>query len=232
MKRVYLHTLPLRMWHWISALFVMVLIATGWYLRAHGIANLHPHDPVLAWHRAVGCGAVATTFFWFLYNLLAGKFRRHYGLTGKDLKAVPAQVRFYLVSIFKGERNPFRPTPLNKYNPLQKIAYGTVMLVLMPIQAVTGLLFVDLPLIRRPLLAWDAIGLLDAVHVAVAYLLVLYLIVHLYMATLGETFFSHTKAMMTGFEEETGRHATGADTEKVAIRVIQTGPVPGEESEQ
>jgi thiosulfate reductase cytochrome b subunit len=232
MKRVYLHTLPLRIWHWTSALFVIVLIATGWYLRAHGIADLRPHDPVLAWHRVIGYGAVATTLCWFLYNLLGSRFKRHYGLTGKDLKAVPAQVRFYLVSIFKGERNPFRATPLNKYNPLQKIAYGTVMLVLMPIQAVTGLLFVDLPLVRRPLLAWDAVGCLDAVHVAVAYLLVLYLIVHLYMATLGETFFAHTKAMITGFEEAAGEHAGGADMEKAAIRVIQTGPVPGEESER
>ena len=36
----------------------------------------------------------------------------------------------------------------------------------------------------------------------VAYIFVLYLMVHLYMATLGHTIFAHTKAMVVGFQEE------------------------------
>jgi hypothetical protein len=43
---------------------------------------------------------------------------------------------------------------------------------------------------------------LDAIHVIVAYMFALYLIVHIYMATLGWKVSSHIKAMVVGYEEE------------------------------
>jgi thiosulfate reductase cytochrome b subunit len=67
---------------------------------------------------------------------------------------------------------------------------------------VTGILFSDISFFRNYLLLWDLAGYVNAVHVIGAYLFALYLIVHLYMATLGRTAFSHTKAMITGYEEE------------------------------
>jgi hypothetical protein len=48
----------------------------------------------------------------------------------------------------------------------------------------------------------DVAGLINAIHVIGAYVFLLYLVVHLYMATLGRTVFSHTKAMIAGYEEE------------------------------
>ena len=53
----------------------------------------------------------------------------------------------------------------------------------------------------------EAIGglrILDAIHVIAAYFFLLYLVVHLYMATLGHSFFAHFKAMIVGYEEEPG----------------------------
>ena len=59
----------------------------------------------------------------------------------------------------------------------------------------------NIPPLRDRLLAGELIGLLGAAHTLCSYLLILYLIVHLYMTTLGETFFAHTRAMITGYEE-------------------------------
>jgi thiosulfate reductase cytochrome b subunit len=67
---------------------------------------------------------------------------------------------------------------------------------------VTGILFSDILFFRQYFLSWNAAGLINAVHVIGAYVFLLYLIVHLYMATLGRTAFAHTKAMVTGYEEE------------------------------
>jgi len=66
---------------------------------------------------------------------------------------------------------------------------------------VTGILFSDIAFFRNYLLLWDLAGYVNALHVIGAYLIALYLIVHLYMATLGRTAFTHTKAMITGYEE-------------------------------
>jgi thiosulfate reductase cytochrome b subunit len=202
MRRIDLHPLPLRIWHWTNAGAVILLMATGLYLRLHGIASIKPHDPVLLWHKGIGLAMTIPALFWFLYTLLNPNQRRQYRMTGRDLKGIPVQARFYLFSIFSEGENPFPPSAENKYNPLQKTAYAAVMFVLIPVQVVTGLLFLDIPVLRDHLLAGNLMGLLGAIHVIFAYGLVLYLIVHLYMATLGDRFFSHTMAMIVGYEEQ------------------------------
>jgi len=66
-------------------------------------------------------------FFWFFYSLGSGNLRRHYLFRKRDFRGIFEQGKFYLISIFRGEENPFRPTPEEKFNPLQKLAYGTIM---------------------------------------------------------------------------------------------------------
>jgi thiosulfate reductase cytochrome b subunit len=202
MKRTYLHPLPLRIWHWLNAMTVIVLIVTGLYLRLQGIAALKPHNPVLLWHKWMGLAMITTMIFWFIYNISSVNLRRHYGIKRRDLQGILAQARFYLFSIFGGGENPFKASADYKYNPLQKITYDAIMFIFIPVQAITGLLFMDISPFRHYLLSGSLIGLLGAIHVIFAYLFVLYLIVHLYMATLGETVFSHMKAMITGYEEQ------------------------------
>jgi thiosulfate reductase cytochrome b subunit len=201
MKGIYLHPLPLRIWHWINAGIVIVLIGTGIYLRLHGIAALEPHDPVLLWHKRMGLALVLSTVFWFVYTLSSGNLRRHYGIGKKDLKGMFAQANYYLFSIFTGGKNPFTATADDKYNPLQKTAYDAVMFIFLPVLGVTGLLYFDIPVVRRYLLSENLMGLVGALHVIFSYVVVLFLIAHLYLVTLGDTVFAHTKAMITGYEE-------------------------------
>ncbi len=56
--------------------------------------------------------------------------------------------------------------------------------------------------------------MLDAIHVIGAYVFALYLVVHVYMATLGRTAFSHIKAMIVGYEEEPDEPGMIADSEE------------------
>jgi len=202
MNRPYLHPPELRIWHWLNAVIVAVLIVTGLYLRYHGIAALTPHDPALFLHKVMGLAMIAVTLFWFVYAVASGNLRRHYGIKRGDLQGMAVQARYYLGGVFTGGENPFPATPAAKFNPLQKIAYNVVMIFLLPVQAVTGLLFMNVPPLRDRLLAGELIDLVGAAHIFCTYLLILYLIVHLYMATLGETFLAHTKSMITGYEEQ------------------------------
>jgi hypothetical protein len=74
--------------------------------------------------------------------------------------------------------------------------------VFTPIIVVTGLSFSDILFFRKYILLLNAMKVLDAIHVIVAYMFALYLIVHVYMATLGLKASSHIKAMIVGYEEE------------------------------
>jgi thiosulfate reductase cytochrome b subunit len=201
MKRTFLHPLPLRIWHWLHAVIVIILIFTGLYLRLHGIAALRPHDSVLLWHKRMGLAMLLSTIFWFVYTVWSGNLRRLYGIGKRDLAGMLAQANYYLFSIFTGGENPFKASADDKYNPLQKMAYDAVMFIFLPVLGFTGLLFLDIPVVRRYLLSENLLGLVGAVHVLFSYVIVLFLIVHLYLVTLGDTVFSHTRAMITGYEE-------------------------------
>lgn len=202
MKKIYLHPLPLRVWHWVNALLVILLIITGIQLRISGVPSLQPHHPSLWIHKYAGWAMVASCVFWLIYSLATRNLSRHYAIKTGDLKGMFTQAKFYLVSIFKGEENPFRPSPEGKFNPLQKLAYGSIMFVFAPILAVTGLLCSDIQFLRKYVLLWDIAGVVNALHILAAYVFLLYLVVHLYMATLGRTTFAHIQAMIMGYEEE------------------------------
>jgi len=202
MKKTYLHPLPLRIWHWVNALLVILLIITGIQLRISGVPSLGPRHPALWLHRYAGWAMVASCVFWLVYSLASRNLSRQYAFRARDFKGMFAQAKFYLISIFKGEGNPFRPSPEEKFNPLQKLAYGSIMFFFAPILAITGLLCSDIQFLRKYILLWEIVGVVNALHVLAAYVFVLYLVVHLYMATLGRTTFAHIKAMIVGYEEE------------------------------
>jgi thiosulfate reductase cytochrome b subunit len=202
MKRIHLHPLRLRIWHWANALMVILLLVTGIELRIPGVAALPVNSAALLVHRYTGWLMTISCLFWFVYSLMSGNLSRNYVFRMGDLKGTFRQVKFYLFSIFRGEENPFRASPDEKFNPVQKLAYGAIMCIFTPIVVVTGLFFSDVLFFRKYLLLLNAMKVLDAIHVIVAYMFALYLIVHIYMATLGRKASSHIKAMIVGYEEE------------------------------
>jgi len=202
MKKNYLHPLALRIWHWVNALMIIILTVTGIQIRIPGVASLQPQDPALLIHRYAGWAMVASWVFWLVYSLATDNLSRQYVIRRRDFSGIFRQAKYYLISIFQGEENPFRPTADEKFNPLQKLAYGSIMGIFAPVLVVTGILFSDILFFRKYMLLWNIAGVVNALHVIGAYVFVLYLVVHLYMATLGTTVFSHIKAMIVGYEEE------------------------------
>jgi len=202
MKSIHLHPLPLRIWHWTNAFIVILLLITGIELRIPGVAAVQPNSPALHVHRYTGWLMTISFLFWLVYSLVSGNLSRHYAIRKGDLKETYRQVIFYLFSVFRGEENPFRASPDKRFNPLQKLAYGAIMCVFTPLIVTTGFFFSDILLFRKYILFLNAMKVLDATHVIVAYVFALYFIVHIYMATLGRKAFSHIKAMIVGYEEE------------------------------
>ena len=209
MKKVFLHTLTIRIWHWINALIVIALMISGMQLRAPWIEDVAhkmglwfpEYSVAILIHKYMGYAMAISFLFWLVYITESGSFRAHYILRLADLPAMRKQAFYYLFGLFRGRTNPFTPTAEAKFNPLQKIAYGSVMLVLTPLIVITGILFSDI-LFFRGVIEWmGGVRVLNALHVAASYLFLLNLIVHLYMCTMGHRIFGHVKAMILGFEE-------------------------------
>ncbi len=201
MKKVFLHPITIRIWHWINAVLILLLIITGVQLRFPGVNIFHYNHAALL-HKIFGFVLAGSFLYWFLYYLITGGLNKHYLIHPRDLKSMLHQVVFYIFSIFKGAQNPFTPSAAEKFNPLQKVAYLSLMLILMPVIIVTGVLFSDIVYFLNIINFIGGVKILDAVHVVTGYAFLLYLIVHLYMATLGYRNISRIKAMITGYGEE------------------------------
>jgi len=202
MKRVWLHPLPLRLWHWANTVLILLLIITGIQLRAPDLEILHSYRTAVVVHKAIGFAMAASFLFWLGYSLVSRKTLKQYVIRVRDITGIVRQSEYYAFGVFRGRKNPFHATPEAKFNPLQKISYISIQFVFTPIIVITGIFFGNILYFGEAINAIGGTRILDAIHVAAAYVFVAYLLVHLYMSTVGRTPFTHVKAMFTGYEEE------------------------------
>jgi thiosulfate reductase cytochrome b subunit len=86
-----------------------------------------------------------------------------------------------------------------KLNPLQKLSYLGAMALLMPLLILSGWGFLFAPHLPETLFGIGAIWIVAMVHLTVSWLLALFLLVHLYIITTGDTLWSNLRAMLTGW---------------------------------
>ncbi len=197
-EKILLHPLVERIWHWVQALCIVVLIITG--------VIIHWPEAFTGWfdwavtvHNWFGWLTVIVWLVWLIYNLGSGRIK-HYIPTREDVpKGMIVQAKFYGYGIFKHEPHPYAPSEDNKFNPLQKFAYLKFQLFLFPILLISGLLYMY-PVEFKGII--DAIGgmtVLATIHYILAALFAAFLMAHLYLATTGETIGENFKAIITGY---------------------------------
>lgn len=200
---IYLHPLPVRVWHWVNAASFLVLIATGLQIRYREALNFMTFRNAVDVHNFFGFVLIGNFFLWLVYYLVSGKIRIY--LPPLNLKKFVTgcirQARYYGYGIFLGEENPHHSTPDNKFNPMQQAAYLGIMLMLIPLQLVSGLLLWDVKGFAGLISMAGGVKIVDTVHVLIFLFFSSFLFVHIYLATLGHTATAHIKAMFSGYEE-------------------------------
>jgi thiosulfate reductase cytochrome b subunit len=195
--RIYLYTRFERFWHWCQAFLIIFLLTTGFEM--HGTFRLLGYGEAYAWHVRAGWALLGLSAFAIFWHFTTGQWR-HYLPGSSDLKKI---IRHYLSGIFQGEPHPFCKSPEHKLNPLQAWSYLFLKLILLP-----GLLIGGLVLFNYRALAdlgiLTGLGDVALMHTILAYAMILFLLVHLYMSTTGETVTQYLTAMVTGWEESEG----------------------------
>jgi len=203
MKRIYLHPLPVRIWHWINAVSFLVLIVTGLQIRYRELLGLMKFRTAVDIHNMVGFILIFNFFIWLVFYILTGKIRIYIPTLNikKFITGCVRQARYYGYGLFMGEENPHHSTADNKFNPMQQMAYLSIMLLLIPLQLVTGVLLWDVKAFASYIDIFGGIKIVDTIHVFLFLFFTSFLFVHIYLATLGHTVMAHIKAMFTGYEE-------------------------------
>ncbi|MCS7203328.1 MAG: cytochrome b/b6 domain-containing protein [Thermodesulfovibrio sp.] len=210
MKKVYLHPLPVRIWHWINAISFIILIITGAQIRFGDTLGLMSFETAVDIHSWLGFILLANYFIWLFYYLFSGKLFKIYippfWKPVDFIKRSIKQAKYYGYGIMVGDKNPHHPTPDNKFNPMQQLSYLMIMILLIPLQIVTGLILWDPHLFSFLVELAGGIQIVSLIHTALWVFFSAFIIVHFYLATLGHTPMAHIKAMFTGYEEEPEEH--------------------------
>jgi thiosulfate reductase cytochrome b subunit len=198
-EAVLMHSTATRVWHWTYAMSILVLLLTGGQIRYVDKLHLIPLHVAVVLHEIAGVLLLIAFVFWLAYNLVRGKIRDYIAHPLLLVRSGTGQAMFYLAGYFKGHPDPHQPTAENKFNILQKMAYGTTMFLMMPALIVTGLLLSDVEACGQWIEAFGGVKMVAAVHGALFFLMISFLLIHLYTLTMGKTLLHHIRAMITGY---------------------------------
>lgn len=195
MKKIYIYTRYERSWHWLQVILIAILLVTGF--EVHGTFTLLGFEQAVTVHNFIGISWLIAFAFFVFWIFTTGEWKQYIPTTKKILIVA----RYYGFGIFKGEPHPVPKRKDAKHNPLQRLTYLGVAAILLPAQMITGILYWT----YNSWTAWGLdllpLGMIATIHTAIAFGIVLFLIIHIYMTTTGHTIFAHVKGMITGWEE-------------------------------
>ena len=198
MKREYVYRAFERFWHWTQAALIVMLGVTGFEI--HGTLHFFGFRQAVSLHNASAISFLVLIVFAIFWHFTTGEWRQ-YLPTREHLRA---QVNYYIFGIFRGAPHPTKKQVLSKLNPLQKLVYAGLKALVIPVMAVSGLLYMFYRYPQRYELVSLNVGGLKAIallHTLGAFALVSFFIAHIYLITTGSTTTSNLKAMITGYED-------------------------------
>lgn len=195
-KSLYLYTRFERFWHWAQSALIITLAFTG--LEIHGSYTVLGFKRAVEVHNFCAWTWLVLYAFVLFWMAVTGEWRQYIPTTKRLIDVA----LYYMVGIFQGKPHPVPKSERAKHNPLQRMTYLSIALVLIPLQMATGFLYYYYN--SWPQWGWTASLSLNAVafiHTAGMFGFLAFLVVHVYMTTTGHTLACHLKAMCTGWEE-------------------------------
>lgn len=193
-KAIYLYTKFERFWHWAQALMILFLLVSGF--EVHGNVTLLGFRDAVVWHNYVGIAWLVLFVFILFWQFTTGEWKQYIPTTRKLF----AVARYYAFGIFKGAAHPVPKSERAKHNPLQRLTYLGMAVVLIPLQMVSGFVFYTYNW-WAPAGIQVPLGVVSFVHLAGAFAMLVFLVIHVYMITTGHHPLAHLTAMFTGWEE-------------------------------
>jgi thiosulfate reductase cytochrome b subunit len=209
MKREYVYRRFERFWHWTQSALIIFLGVTGFEI--HGSLKFFGYDQAVRYHNIAAIWFIVLIVFAIFWHFTTGEWKQ-YLPTWKNLRA---QIDYYIFGIFRNAPHPTKKTVLSKLNPIQKIVYAGLKLLVIPVMVLSGLLYMFYRYPQRYevlSLNIDGLKVVATLHTIGAFLLAAFFIAHLYLITTGRTVTSNLKAMLTGYEEL----SDGSDNKKAA----------------
>ncbi|PLW79273.1 cytochrome B [Cohaesibacter celericrescens] len=183
-----------RFWHWSQALLIFILAISGFNL--HGTFDLIPFPLAVMIHTIAAIVLIILWLFTTFWNFTTGQWR-HYLPNNKGLLAV---IKFYAFGIITGAPHPYSKSLKRKQNALQSLAYLTFMVIIGPALWLSGIAYLLYNLWAHLDSGRQLFTLVAFAHTAAAFMMITFVVIHVYMTTTGKTVFHYIRTMITGYE--------------------------------
>lgn len=199
-NKLYYYPLWLRIWHGINAIGIILLILTGLSMQSGVESRFIVDFPVaVKFHNIVGITVSLNYIVYFFGNMFTRNGQFYIVKPRGFLKRPMKQAYYYAWGMFHGMTSPYPLSEKRKFNPLQKYTYILTMYIAMPCLILSGfgLLFPELIIDR--VYSVSGIFLTAVFHSALGFFMSIFLIIHLYIATIGKSPLENYKSMITGW---------------------------------
>ena len=200
-KRVKMYDAYDRIWHWLQAGTILMLLFTGLVIHKPHFFGMFSFEYVVQVHNVLGFILLINAALALFYTVASGTIKRFFPDPDGFFARIFEQAMFYTRGIFAGAEHPLEKSPQNRLNPLQQVTYLAIINILLPAQVITGFLIWGLQY-------WPALGealgglpILAPLHTFLAWAFAAFIVMHIYLTTTGETPLSGIKAMVTGWED-------------------------------
>ncbi len=198
-NKIYFYPLWLRIWHGINALGIIILIITGITMNSGMEDSWISFKLNIQLHNYAGA-IITINYFLFVFGNMFTKNKSFYVIKPKNfLKRPIRQAYYYAWGMFHGMNAPYPLSEKRKFNPLQKYFYVIVMYIAVPLVIVSGIGLMFPELIFNKIYNISGVLLTAVTHSAMGFFISIFLIIHLYVASIGKSPVENFKSILNGW---------------------------------
>ena len=200
--RIYLYPVWIRLWHLFNAVLCLTLIITGISMQfSNPKFPFIRFDVAVSIHNIVGVLLIINYIAFFIGNLTSRNGKYYKPIINGFFNRLMKQFKYYTWGLFKGKTAPYPVTLERKFNPLQQITYVGTMYFLVPLVFITGIAMLYPEVIPIRIFGSSGLHFTDLLHITSAFLISIFMFVHIYFCTIGTTWLSNFKSMINGYHE-------------------------------
>ena len=198
-EKIYFYPVWLRIWHGINALGIIVLIVSGLSMNASLESPVIGFNLAINLHNIAGVLVTLCYLVFFIGNLVSGNGKFYLIRLKGFLKRTIKQAYYYSWGMFHGMDYPFPLSAKKKFNPLQKVIYVSVMYLVVPVVIITGFALLFPEIIIENVYGLSGVFVTAILHAAMGFFISIFLIIHLYVASIGKTPLENFKSIISGW---------------------------------
>ena len=197
--KLYFYPVWLRIWHAVNALGIILLIITGFSLQSGIDGSFINFKLAVNIHNISGIVVTANYLLFFIGNIVTQNIKFYLIKPMGFIKRPMKQAYYYVWGMFHGMKAPYPLSEKRKFNPLQKYAYVAVMYLVLPIVIITGFALLFPEIILEKVYALSGVFITAVTHSAGGFFISIFLIIHLYVASIGKSPAENFKSIINGW---------------------------------